>query len=156
MKLCTKCKKTKSRDNFTIRKNRNNILVPWCKSCVNQHSKDYRLKHPLHEKERHKIYRIKNRELVKIGNRRYNLKKLFNIDIKQYNDLLKKQNNRCAICGVHQSKLNKQFAVDHEHSTGKVRGLLCIQCNLGIGNFKDSTIILKKAISYLTEEIVNG
>lgn len=55
-----------------------------------------------------------------------------------------KQNNKCFICDE-----EAKLVVDHDHSTGKVRGLLCSICNTGIGMFKDSTKNLEKAIEYL-------
>lgn len=85
--------------------------------------------------------------------RKYNLKTFFNMSLEQYDDLLKKQNNRCAVCG----KLEKQkyrgkilpLSVDHCHKTKKIRGLLCGRCNKGIGLFKDNSKILIKAAKYL-------
>lgn len=56
---------------------------------------------------------------------------------------------RCQICNVHFPSL----AVDHDHTTGKIRGLLCKKCNLGISSFKDSPEILSSAISYLEKSL---
>jgi hypothetical protein len=61
------------------------------------------------------------------------------------------QKGCCAICGVHQDNVTKRFSVDHNHSTGKVRGLLCQNCNAGLGNFMDDISNLKSAIEYLEE-----
>lgn len=60
-----------------------------------------------------------------------------------------KQNNCCAICKTHIEKLKKRLAVDHCHKSGKVRGLLCGNCNNGIGRFKDRIDLLQRAICYL-------
>lgn len=76
----------------------------------------------------------------------YELKKKFNISIDYYNLLLKKQNNVCAICGGTDTK---NLAVDHDHKTGKVRGLLCHRCNLGLGCFNDDIELIKLSIKYL-------
>lgn len=62
----------------------------------------------------------------------------------EYDTLLDLQNGICAICD-RPSKLH----IDHDHATGKVRGLLCRSCNHGLGNFKDDTTILVSAIKYL-------
>lgn len=84
----------------------------------------------------------------------HNLKP-FGITALEYEMMHKKQNGKCAICGKPESANDKhktelrQLAVDHCHKKGKVRGLLCTNCNLGIGQFKDSISILKKAIKYL-------
>jgi protein-arginine kinase activator protein McsA len=62
----------------------------------------------------------------------------------QKNDLFKEQNGLCAIC-----QTSTKLVVDHDHITGKVRGLLCHNCNIGIGNMKDSPDILRAASLYL-------
>lgn len=83
------------------------------------------------------------------------LKKQYGITLEDYNRILEKQNHVCAICGNPERAIKKStgklidLAVDHCHSTGKVRGLLCTGCNTGLGNFKDDTIILNKALLYL-------
>lgn len=59
------------------------------------------------------------------------------------------QNGCCAICGDHQSNQARSMAVDHCHETGRVRGLLCMKCNTGIGKLGDSPELLRKAIAYL-------
>lgn len=66
-----------------------------------------------------------------------------------YNRLVAEQSGRCAICGITTQENNKAFAVDHCHTTGKIRGALCNNCNTGIGNFLDSEELLNKAIEYL-------
>jgi hypothetical protein len=79
-------------------------------------------------------------------------KREFGITATEYNTLLHKQNNVCKICGQkEQSKRNKRLAVDHCHTTGKVRGLLCSNCNRGVGLLKDNIQLLEKAIEYLKE-----
>jgi len=66
-----------------------------------------------------------------------------------YLELLTKQGGRCGICQKRlYSKRYKAFAVDHDHSTGKIRGLLCTQCNTGLGLFKDDPIALSRAIEW--------
>lgn len=69
----------------------------------------------------------------------------------EYLEMFNKQNGQCAICEIGQDKSIKAFAVDHDHITGKVRGLLCSKCNLTIGNANDDINILKSAIKYLEE-----
>ena len=66
-----------------------------------------------------------------------------------YKGLYQLQNGRCAICNCTTEDNRKDFAVDHCHTTGKVRELLCNGCNSGIGSFKDKPELLNKAIQYL-------
>lgn len=74
------------------------------------------------------------------------LMRFYNITKEEYNKLFEKQTGRCAIC-FSESKI--KLSVDHCHKTGRVRGLLCRKCNLGIGFLKDSVEFLNKAIKYL-------
>jgi len=76
---------------------------------------------------------------------------------KLYQELLAAQDGRCAICGAtrgHRSRYDKvcRLAVDHDHRTGKVRGLLCNNCNRGLGRFKESIKNLESAVRYLQRE----
>lgn len=77
----------------------------------------------------------------------------FGITPEDYETLLENQNNCCALCGkpevVTWKGKVKQLAVDHDHSTGLVRSLLCQKCNTGLGSFNDSEELLEKAIKYL-------
>jgi hypothetical protein len=73
------------------------------------------------------------------------------ITLDQYNQIFTNQNGCCAICDKHQSDEPRALAVDHDHETGKVRGLLCNNCNRGIGHLKDSEETLLKAASYLAK-----
>ena len=85
----------------------------------------------------------------------------FGITLKEYNRMVQSQGGVCAICGgvndtrrrgTHNGKnIATSLAVDHNHKTGKVRGLLCSTCNTSIGSFKDDPVLLKKAIHYLEE-----
>ena len=61
----------------------------------------------------------------------------------------------CMICDVHEDECAKQHAIDHCHSTGQVRGVLCQSCNMGLGFFKDNPALLTKAITYI-EDTQNG
>lgn len=63
-----------------------------------------------------------------------------------YDALLEEAQGRCAVCGV-----EEPLRIDHNHTTGKVRGLLCHNCNVGLGHFCDDPKLLKKAIDYLKE-----
>lgn len=79
----------------------------------------------------------------------YHRKLKYNITENDYQKMLINQDYSCAICGIHREDLNKDLAVDHCHSTGKIRDLLCANCNSGIGFFKESLFKLKSAIKYI-------
>ena len=78
------------------------------------------------------------------------LKRLYGITLEDYDRLLIEQKNLCAICGTDKpGGKHNTFQVDHCHSTGNVRGLLCKSCNIALGEFKDDIDILHKAMLYL-------
>lgn len=78
------------------------------------------------------------------------MKRKFGISFSEYHALLKAQGYRCEICRCKlESSRYTKFAVDHCHKTGKLRGLLCTNCNTGLGLFKDSEERLSSAIKYL-------
>ena len=81
--------------------------------------------------------------------RNVELKKKYGIDTAQYNQLLIKQQDKCAICQKHKSEFTYSLCVDHSHKTSQVRGLLCKPCNLIVGNAMDDTQILHNTIKYL-------
>lgn len=81
------------------------------------------------------------------------LKKRYGITLEEYNKLFELQKGCCAICGEHQANLKVSLAVDHCHSTKQVRGLLCYNCNMGLGRFKDSEELLLRAVKYLVNRV---
>jgi len=105
----------------------------------------YYKKNKDHINKKSKAWHKSNKERV----RHLNLVRDFGITLDEYNKLLTKQNECCAICKIHQNELNIALAVDHDHKTGKIRGLLCTSCNNGLGRFKDNKDLLSEAIKYL-------
>jgi hypothetical protein len=93
-----------------------------------------------------KKYRENNKEKNALKQREWKLKNKYGITFKEYNTMLEKQNGACAICGEIK---NETLAVDHNHKTGEIRGLLCAHCNHVIGFAKDNVDILNKIILYL-------
>lgn len=77
------------------------------------------------------------------------LKFSYNLSLSVYKELYSKQEGCCACCGKHESTLSKKLGVDHCHTTGKIRGLLCNICNLALGYAKDDVRILANMIEYL-------
>jgi len=143
LKTCSCCGISKPFDSFPkgkTRKDGSYALRSTCKECTVQLNLD--VYHNKGGKEKQKQRSFKN-----------NLKK-YGITPEDYKTLLEQQQGRCKICSsseVSRSRSSYNLFVDHDHKTGKVRGLLCHHCNMGLGHFKDDTKSLKKAIEYLNE-----
>lgn len=103
--------------------------------------------------ENGKKWRLNNRQKFLDGLKNCELKRDYNITLTEYNNLLKKQDYTCAICRqVEIRKIDNKLvvlSVDHNHKTGKIRGLLCSNCNNGLGRFRDNINTLQNAIEYL-------
>jgi len=133
-KRCSKCHQVKPHSEFAKTKDKASGMISHCKTCVNS----------------------KNKKLWEEGSVRDAVyRRKYGISLKQYEFLFEEQAGLCKICGTddprgHGSK-NGRFFVDHCHDTGKVRGLLCHHCNIGIGAFRDDTVKLSKAIQYLVQ-----
>lgn len=81
--------------------------------------------------------------------RRNDLIKKYGITVEDYNKMFQEQDGKCAICHKDQLEFRIRFSVDHNHKTGKVRGLLCHNCNRALGWFYDDIETLQSAIEYL-------
>lgn len=92
-----------------------------------------------------------NREGKTEYSRNKHLRRYYGISLEEYNTMFVNQNGSCAICEVHQSQTTKRLFVDHCHTTGAIRGLLCSQCNSMLGMAKDNQETLAKAIVYLNK-----
>jgi hypothetical protein len=133
MKKCTKCGVQKPLSEFYKDKLKLDKLRNSCKVCDKLKSYLWRKKDPARTRE---CWRSSK------------LKKKYNITNQQYEEMKIAQNNKCEICNV-ELGFGHLSAIDHCHKTGKVRALLCRNCNLLLGNAKDSEDILKSALKYL-------
>jgi hypothetical protein len=107
--------------------------------------KRYAQKHPDRVKARHAKWREANRDKVNADSLQgYRTRRQKRNEIQ-----FKVQGGRCAICRTHLDLHSHKAHGDHDHKTGKKRGLLCRWCNLGLGHFQDSISSLRAAISYL-------
>jgi hypothetical protein len=139
MKVCAKCKTEKPLEDFHNMKKSTDGKQKTCKACQKAYSQSTVCK-----ENRKAYYQKTKREHI---NR--NLKKHYGIDYDQYDEMLAAQNGKCAICPSTEPGGKGRFHVDHCHTTGKVRGLLCHHCNTMLGLAKDSIQTLEKAIHYL-------
>ena len=152
MKICNKCHQEKDITDFDRHPDCKFGVSGVCKKCKNTSRKEQDRLHPERKKKWRKQSYQKNKDKAKEQYLVYH----YGINLKEFEYLLQKQNNLCAICQKsetvkHQSGTPKQLSVDHDHETGKIRGLLCYNCNRGIGHLQDNVEILKSAISYLEE-----
>lgn len=137
-KLCPLCNKEKPLTDFYKDNNVKSCTGPICKICD-------KIKY----KESRKINRKNNKK--QIQNKA--LQTLYGITLSDYNRMFEEQSGVCAICGKEEIQKNQfgtiRLSVDHDHQTGKVRGLLCSKCNRAIGLLNDDFKILNKAAKYL-------
>lgn len=116
-----------------------------CKTTINYYSPKNRKKY--RNKKAEKRYYEKNKELIKERSRKNQLKRRYSTTKGEIKKLLINQKYLCKICG--NDIKNIKQCIDHDHSNGIIRGILCNNCNLGLGWFKDNITILENAIKYL-------
>lgn len=158
-KICKDCKLLKSIEDFHKDAKSKDLHRNMCKKCDNIR----REKHKQDNYELTKYHSRKNAAKRRLKfpkkNRSDMLLFKYGITLEQYNEMLRKQDNKCKICNkesyMYDNRIKgfKNLAVDHDHKTGKVRGLLCDSCNHGLGNFRDNIDTLYNAMIYLREAI---
>ncbi len=117
---------------------------------------DIEIKNPSDRKDFTLSSALKNRADPNqtIENRNYRkqrnpLRNRYKLTVDEYNQMLITQNKRCAICNTDTPKGQGRFHIDHCHESGKIRGLLCHACNIGLGHFKDNPESMIKAANYI-------
>lgn len=114
----------------------------------------WREKNPTYYRDKMAERKARDPESYAAGVRRRALQFSYGITVEDYEKLFKAQKGKCAICGTSDpGQGKKHLCVDHCHKTGKVRGLLCHQCNRALGLLSDSAKILEKSIKYLKGEL---
>jgi len=131
MKFCRDCEGTKPISEFNADARNPDKKQTYCRDCQKLRAKNW-YKNP------------KN----KVAKRNKDLITKFNITLDEFNALIASQNNACAIC-KHAFSHAKNANMDHCHASGGLREVLCRQCNIGLGLFKDSVQTLETAIQYL-------
>ena len=135
IKKCNTCKKTQPLTHFGVYRIRNTERRRHkCNKCRRIESQERYAKNP-HIKEKMKATAYE-----------HHLKKTYGLNKKDVDQMLLDQDNKCAIC---KKGFTKSPNIDHCHKTDKIRGLLCWNCNIGIGYLKDNPEILRNAITYL-------
>lgn len=146
-KYCTGCTSTKATTEFHKNRSMKDGLYARCKVCVNRAGEKYRQanleKSRAWGRKAAKSYRAKNPDKVRANN----LRLRFDLTPEAYEKLLRRQNGVCATCLRSETLLRhgkpQSLSVDHDHKTGKVRGLLCNQCNraLGLLEYRDGALL---------------
>lgn len=158
MKKCTKCYIEKLLDEFAKDKYSVDGLTYQCKQCRNIRTNEYYTKYPekrkqLNDRQKENRKKFYNSERGIESSRKAHLKRMYGISLEEYNELSERQNHKCAICNEKEIYYrNKVLCVDHCHTTGKIRGLLCNTCNRVLGMFKENKEILLNAIKYLEKD----
>lgn len=93
--------------------------------------------------------RARRRELTDANARRVRLRVRFGISPEEYDALVALQGNLCALCREPQKQHFQYFAIDHDHNSGAIRGLLCTPCNAAIGLLQESPSLLRRAAAYI-------
>jgi len=136
MKICTNCGEEKELTEFFNRRFVKDKKNSHCKEC---------------EKIQIQIWRKNNPEKNAAINRRGYLKHNYGITEEQYDELLDRQDRRCFICERHEREFTKRLCVDHNHTTGEIRGALCTYCNHRVvGQHKDGEL-LRKIANYIEQ-----
>ena len=130
-KVCSKCGVKKERSEFHKDSARADGITSYCKPC----------KLKINQK-----WRGENPEGLLQSQRRTKRKRVYGVTPEEYDRILLDQNNQCAIC---KKTIGHEASVDHNHETGQVRGLLCRNCNAGIGLLQDNSEVLRAAADYL-------
>ena len=144
MKQCTKCKEFKLIDCFSTDKQKISGLKPWCKPCVNTKRKEHYYANHEYSIARSKEYKQNNVEKVKASNRNTKLKRAYGITQEQFLEMSSKQDNKCACCAK-----ETKLVVDHCHTNGNIRELLCNNCNTALGLLNEDNTIIQSLSNYL-------
>ena len=133
MVICSQCKVEKDTSEFYSSRQRQ------CKDCVVENVRLSRRDPSAEQRRRWSQYQHNSR-----------IRRVYGLEPQEYESILREQDGVCAICGAGRpSSRTSRLHVDHAHGSKKVRGLLCTNCNNGLGRFKDDPELLVKAAVYL-------
>lgn len=146
-KNCAQCFTLKHVLDFSIRRDSSDGRNRICKSCACDNAKTDRDLNPVKFRERNRAYRGSNLEKVRAYLKDKNLQRDHGITLADFQRILERQEGRCAICKC--VPRGKNIHLDHDHLTGKIRGILCVRCNAGLGMFRDDPENMRRACEYL-------
>jgi hypothetical protein len=128
MKICTRCKQKKPFEAFPKNYPWADGYRPDCKECRNAYTRE---------------------RIARLGGRQEMTARRHKINAVLYREILEIQGNHCPLCGDPPDPKARALAIDHDHQTDRLRGILCARCNGGLGMFRDSPVILRRAADYL-------
>jgi hypothetical protein len=140
-KTCNACHTAKPLAEFSRNARWADGLARACKACLAARARAAYWRDP--EKYRRRSRSRARKPVLPEDQRRYQLRWAYGITPEDYDRMFRAQEGRCKICR------GPATAVDHDHETGQVRGLLCRPCNSGLGHFRDSLEFLRRAVAYL-------
>lgn len=154
MKQCRTCKIWKPLNQFGPKKEAADKHEYRCRVCERKRRKEWASRPETKEMRRkYAKNRYRNIPHAHLNSRRCLLRSDYGLTLEEYNRMAAEQDEVCAICGKPETIKNRftkrYLSVDHNHQTGKIRGLLCSKCNSVIGYAKDSITTLKNTIKYL-------
>lgn len=173
-KVCSRCLQGKAVECFAKRSRSKDGRQAWCKECVAKNNRKFLKANPkkrtqYYESAKAKMKHLyatdpKTRETKKRRAKEWkarlpaeerkrinwesHLRHMYGLTIQEYNRLIAERNGRCACC----NQTCEEFHVDHDHETGEVRGMVCRNCNSGIGLLGDNIAGLERAIAYLRKQ----
>lgn len=148
-KRCPSCGETKSLDEFAKSRRRPSGVQSYCRPCHNARVRASYAKNPDAYREYARKYSRNHPEVSRESARRATMRKL-GITEADYHQMFLEQGEGCALCGAKVADARgHRLHIDHDHSTGGVRGLLCGNCNNGLGKFQDNPDLLRRAAEYL-------
>ena len=134
-KRCTKCLEVKPLSEFYNNKRMYDGKHSQCAICIRLAMKLLRHSHPEKSREYSRMRYANNKTKHSHSRRQTTYKRKFNITIEEYEAMLANQGGVCSICG--RTQINYRLSVDHNHSSGKIRGILCARCNTSLSRLED-------------------
>ena len=149
-KNCTKCgvEYSATLEHFPPRKIRKDGLDSQCRKCKREYDKKYRQTEKGREVQKRSSRKYGRSEKYKLSFRKKGLKKRYDLTLEDYDRMFEGQNGVCAVCNSINFDGHRLY-VDHNHKTGKVRGLVCRDCNFFLGHLEKNYSLLFRALKYL-------
>lgn len=149
-RTCLSCREWKPSSEFNHHPTGLGKMQSRCRPCKAKECNERYHADPGRHAVRQKVWADANRDKVRKARYSHSLRTKYGVDIEEYEAMFRTQKGRCAICqSAEPGRHCHYFAVDHCHKTGVVRGLLCLNCNDGLGRFGDSAEMLVAAAAYL-------